>query len=192
MKLGQEAYTLCAGCHTPTGQGLPPAFPPLAGSEWVLGPKENIIKMMFRGLQGPIEVKGQEYNGVMAPNVAMLQTDEKIAAVLTFIRNSWGNEASAVTVEEVAALRSEVGQPMLLADELIDPKSVKKEAAAPAAEAAEAPAVAETQEVIEVPAAPLSAVKEFENDSIFGGSMFALWVVICIIPVLIGAGRNKK
>ena len=82
MKLGQESYPLCMACHGPNGEGVPNLGPPLAGSEWVLGPAENLIRMQFRGLMGPIEVKGVEWNSVMAPNAPMLQTDEKIAAVL--------------------------------------------------------------------------------------------------------------
>ncbi len=133
-ELGKQSYALCSACHQPTGAGLPGAFPPLAESEWVNGPVENLIRIQLRGLNGPIEVKGQAFAGVMPPMAQ--QTDEQIAAVLTYVRNSWGNKASAVTPEMVAEFRGEVGQPMLTATELIDPK----EAAAKAAEKADAPA----------------------------------------------------
>ena len=125
MKMGQEAYMLCFVCHGASGEGMPYVGPPLAGSEWVSGPVENLIRMQFRGLNGPIKVKGEEWNGLMPPNAPALGSDEKIAAVLTFVRNSWGNEASVVTAEEVAAYRGELGQPMLTVADLKDPLAVK-------------------------------------------------------------------
>ena len=120
--LGKQKYDTagsCTTCHQPNGQGLPGAFPPLAESEWVLGPVENLIRIQLRGLSGEIEVKGQTYNSVMPPMAT--QTDEEIAAVLTFVRNSWGNKASAVTPEMVAEYRGEVGQPMLTVADLKEP-----------------------------------------------------------------------
>jgi len=107
MKLGQE--------------------PPLAGSEWVTGPVDNLVRIQFRGLTGPIKVKGEEWNLVMPPNAATLQTDEKIAAVLTYVRNSWGNGASVVTTEDVAPYRKEIGQPMLTVADLSDPTEAQTE-----------------------------------------------------------------
>ena len=114
-KLGQQQYIMCAACHGQQGEGGP-AGPPLAGSEWVLGPEENLIRIQLRGLQGPIEVKGVEYNMVMAP--MPYQTNEQIAAVLSFIRSSWGNEAPPVAPEAVEAFRDEVGEPMLRVEDL--------------------------------------------------------------------------
>lgn len=120
------SYQVCAACHQPTGLGLPGVFPPLAGSEWVNGPAENLIRIQLRGLQGPITVKGVEYGNVpMAPNSTM--TDDQIAEVLTYVRNAWGNKASAVTPDMVKALRSEVGKPMLTVADLIDPATAQKE-----------------------------------------------------------------
>ena len=121
--LGKKQYDTpgsCTTCHQPTGAGLPGAFPPLAESEWVTGPVENLIRIQLRGLNGPIEVKGETYNNVMAPMAT--QTDEQIAAVLTYVRNSFGNKASVVTPEMIAKFRGEVGQPMLTVADLIDPK----------------------------------------------------------------------
>lgn len=60
-KAGQQQYLLCGACHGQQGEGTA-AGPPLAGSEWVNGPAENLIKIQLRGLTGPIKVKGQEYN----------------------------------------------------------------------------------------------------------------------------------
>lgn len=119
MEKGKTAYQLCGACHNQQGEGL--VGPPLAGSEWVTGPVSNLILMQLRGLQGAITVKGKEYNvpgGMMA---MAYQDDATIAAVLTYVRNSFGNKASAVTPEQVAALRSEVGKPQVNAAELKKP-----------------------------------------------------------------------
>ncbi len=117
---GKVSYLICSACHGENGEGKVIA-PPLAGSEWVTGPVSNLIRIQLRGLQGAITVAGKEYNmpgGMAALNY---QTDEQIAGVLTYIRNSFGNKASAVKPEQVAALRSEVGKPQLTAAELTKP-----------------------------------------------------------------------
>ena len=114
---GKEIYMkaapgggLCFTCHQPNGQGITGQFPPLAGSDWVLGEKERLIKISIHGLMGEIEVNGVKYNNVMAPPGIPpgSLTDQQIADVLTFIRNEWGNSASAVSPEEVATIRSSV------------------------------------------------------------------------------------
>lgn len=120
MEVGKAAFLLCGACHGQNGEGGPIA-PPLAGSEWVTGPVSNLVRIQLRGLVGPITVAGKEYNmpgGMAALN---FQTDEQIAGVLTYIRNSFGNKASAVKPEQIAALRSEVGKPQVTAAELIKP-----------------------------------------------------------------------
>jgi len=118
LEMGKASFLVCSACHGPNGEGGP-AGPPLAESEWVTGPVSNLIKIQLRGLTGPIAVKGVEYNLVMAPMA--YQTDEQIAAVLTYVRNNFGNKASAVLPGQVEALRGEVGKPMLTAQELIQP-----------------------------------------------------------------------
>ena len=114
---GKEIYMkaapgggLCFTCHQPTGLGLPGQFPPLAGSDWVLGDKERLIKISMHGLMGEIEVNGVKYNNVMAPPGIPpgSLTDQQIADVLTYIRNDWGNSASSVSPAEVANIRSKV------------------------------------------------------------------------------------
>ncbi len=120
MEVGKTDYLICGACHGQNGEGGPIA-PPLAGSEWVNGPVSNLIKIQMRGLVGPITVAGKEYDmpgGMAALN---FQTDEQIAGVLTYIRNSFGNKGSGVTAEQVAALRGEVGKPQLTAEELTKP-----------------------------------------------------------------------
>lgn len=119
MEKGKAAYMLCGGCHNQAGEGL--VGPPLAGSEWVTGPVSNLILMQLRGLQGPITVKGKPYEVAGGMTPMAFQDDATIAAVLTYIRNSFGNKASAVTPEQVAALRSEVGKPQVTAAELKKP-----------------------------------------------------------------------
>jgi len=124
IKIGKQQYMVCGACHGQRGEGTA-AGPPLAGSEWVNGPVENLINIQLRGLIGRIKVKGQEYDfpGGMQPMA--YQTDEQVAAVLTYVRSSFGNDAPSVSPEAVAALRSEVGKPQLTADELVTPESMK-------------------------------------------------------------------
>ena len=120
MVLGKASYMICGACHGQNGEGGPIA-PPLAASEWVTGPVSNLIRIQLRGLQGPITVAGKEYDMPGGMAALSYQTDEQIAGVLTYIRNSFGNKASAVKPEQVAALRGEVGKPQVTAAELTKP-----------------------------------------------------------------------
>lgn len=120
MEVGKAAFLLCGACHGQNGEGTPIA-PPLAGSEWVTGPVSNLIKIQLRGLQGAITVAGKEYNQPGGMAALSFQTDEQIAGVLTYIRNSFGNKASGVKPEQVAALRGEVGKPQVTVEELTKP-----------------------------------------------------------------------
>ncbi|MCB1127186.1 MAG: cytochrome c [Verrucomicrobiae bacterium] len=105
---GRQVFTtFCAACHQPNGQGLVGQFPPLVDSDWVIGGGPNrIIRIVLDGLQGPITVKGQQYNNVMLPWRQQLD-DESIAAVVTYIRSNkdWGHSASAVTPAQVKTIR---------------------------------------------------------------------------------------
>lgn len=131
---GKEVYMkaatgggMCFTCHQVNGQGLDGQFPPLAGSDWVLGEKDRLIKISMYGLMGEIEVNGVKYNNVMAPPGIPpgSLTDDQIANVLTYIRNEWGNSASAISAEEVARVRASLeGRPamqMFTAAELTPP-----------------------------------------------------------------------
>ena len=81
-------------------------FPPLAGSEWVNGDPNRATRIILNGLQGPIEVKGHTYTSVMPAQGAILK-DDQIAAVLNYIRNSWGNSGNEeVTTEFVTGVRN--------------------------------------------------------------------------------------
>jgi mono/diheme cytochrome c family protein len=123
MVVGKASYTLvCASCHQPTGQGLPPAFPPLAGSEWVAS-EERAIRIVLYGLQGPIKVKGTEYNvAVMpatGPGSGFNLSAEKVAAVLTYVRKEWGNDFPPVSAAKVNEIRTKEGAtrgPMTVAE----------------------------------------------------------------------------
>ena len=120
MEIGKAQFLVCGACHGQNGEGGP-AGPPLAGSEWVTGPVSNLVIIQLRGLKGPITVAGKEYNFPAGMTPMAYQTDEQIAGVLTYIRNSFGNKASAVKPEQVAALRGEVGKPQITAAELTKP-----------------------------------------------------------------------
>ena len=106
---GQKVYLAnCAACHQPDGTGLKGAFPPLAGSDYLRGDRKHVLGVAMFGLSGPITVNGVDYNGVM-PSLAHL-SNEDLAAVMTYVLSSWGNDGAAVSVAEVAALRAELGQ----------------------------------------------------------------------------------
>ncbi|VVM04488.1 Cytochrome c-552 [Methylacidimicrobium cyclopophantes] len=108
LEVGREQYQAnCAACHQPTGQGMSGQFPPVAGSEWVDGDPRLLAAIVLGGLQGPVKVAGADYNGMM-PAWQKTLSDAKIAAILTFLRQSWGNHASAVSEDEVKAVRAEI------------------------------------------------------------------------------------
>ena len=80
--------------------------PPLAGTEYVLGEKDRLIKIVLQGLNEPIEIKGEIYQNVMASHAFL--SDQQIADVLTFVRQSFGNDASAISQEEVQKVRKSI------------------------------------------------------------------------------------
>jgi mono/diheme cytochrome c family protein len=95
----------CMACHQVTGAGLPPVFPPLTKSPYVSGSAERLVAMILKGNVGPMTIDGKPYNNIMPPQEAALN-DAKIAAVATYVRSSFGNEAGPVTAEQVAAART--------------------------------------------------------------------------------------
>ncbi|NJM38663.1 MAG: cytochrome c [Akkermansiaceae bacterium] len=103
---GGQLYSLhCSACHGNDGKGGPDGiFPPLANSEWVNGDAKRSILIVLYGLDGPINVAGKAYN-LTKPAQGDHLTDDKIAQILTYVRSSWGNAESAVTVDEVKAAR---------------------------------------------------------------------------------------
>ncbi|AEN73348.1 cytochrome c class I [Rhodothermus marinus SG0.5JP17-172] len=105
LQLGRRVFqNYCATCHQPNGQGVPGIYPPLTPNEWIQGDKGRLIRLVLHGAQGEMKVGGEVYNNVMTAHDFL--TDEQIAAVLTFIRQNFGNQADPVTPEEVAAVRA--------------------------------------------------------------------------------------
>lgn len=101
MTRGKQVYTTtCQACHQAEGQGIPGAFPPLSESEWVNGPAEQVVAIVLHGLQGEITVKGVKFQGVM-PGLKDQLKPEDIAAVSTYVRNSFGNKSELVSIDVV-------------------------------------------------------------------------------------------
>ncbi|MBC7923243.1 MAG: c-type cytochrome [Ferruginibacter sp.] len=97
---GRQHYlSTCAGCHGTDGAGLKRFAPPLIGSDWVLGDEKRLALIVLHGMEGPLEVKGKVYD---APDILPVMPahstldDAAITAILTYIRNEWGNEAGPV------------------------------------------------------------------------------------------------
>jgi mono/diheme cytochrome c family protein len=106
---GAQIYsTLCGACHGPDGKGLN-GLPPLVGSDWPKGTSARSIKIVLNGLTGPVEVAGKTYAIDMPPQGAVL-SDEKIAAVLTYVRKTFANGAGPVSVDEVKSVRAATAQ----------------------------------------------------------------------------------
>jgi mono/diheme cytochrome c family protein len=105
MKRGAAVYArTCIACHQPTGLGLPPVFPPLANAPIVAGDPELPVKFILQGLMGPITVNGMTYSSMMPPVAGL--SDADIADVLTYVRQSFGNQANPVTADQVRAIRA--------------------------------------------------------------------------------------
>jgi mono/diheme cytochrome c family protein len=110
MNRGNAVYLQqCLACHQANGGGVPNLNAPLAGASAVKGnDKAKLIRIVLKGMTDRIEIDGEEYSNNMAPHPEL--TDQQIADVLTFVRNSWGNKASAVTPSEVKAVRAKTKQ----------------------------------------------------------------------------------
>ena len=108
MASGEGLYgTHCGACHQANGQGLAGAFPPLAKSDYLMKDRTRAIATVIEGRSGEITVNKVKYNAVM-PGMGHL-SDDDIAAILTYVTNTWGNEASAFSVDEVGKVREETG-----------------------------------------------------------------------------------
>jgi mono/diheme cytochrome c family protein len=99
----------CATCHQANGLGVAGQYPPLAGSEIVNGGSRRPVMIVLKGLQGPLTVKGQHFGSAVMQPWDKTLNDEKIADVLTYVRQEWGNTGGPVGPEGVAALRKEFG-----------------------------------------------------------------------------------
>ena len=104
IERGKTVYEgTCLACHQADGSGVPNLNPPLIKTKWTLGEKNQLINVVLKGLDEEIEVDGETYHNVMPP-LAYL-SDQEIADVLTYVRNNFGNKASAIREVDVKALR---------------------------------------------------------------------------------------
>jgi len=110
MDVGKKLFGgNCANCHQASGAGQPGSYPPLVGSEYVLGSKERLAAILLAGVSGPITVKGETFGTQVMQPWAGNFTDEKLADIMTYLRASWGNTAGPVKTEEVTAARAKFG-----------------------------------------------------------------------------------
>jgi len=108
VEQGQMVFQqACVSCHQASGMGVPGQYPSLVGATYVTGGSKRLLMILLNGLQGHLKTESGEYNGAM-PAQAGTITDKKLANLLTYIRQAWGNKAGPVTPEEVAAARKEV------------------------------------------------------------------------------------
>jgi len=107
VNLGQTYFTQnCVVCHQVNGAGIPNSYPPLAGSEFVNGGSRRLGMILLKGLQGPVTVEGHSFNGAMPPWGTSL-TDKKISAILTYVRQAFGNKGGPITPDQIADARKE-------------------------------------------------------------------------------------
>lgn len=105
MVQGQEPYLRwCASCHGINGEGKPPTFPPIAGSEWLDLSDEALTLIILYGLRGEIQVMGQTYRGYMPPMQHL--RDEDIADIVGFMRTAWTDREAHLDAAGVAELRT--------------------------------------------------------------------------------------
>lgn len=105
MTQGKQVYQqVCLACHQVDAGGVQGMTPTLVKTTYVLGPKTPLIKIVLNGMTGAVTINGDDFHNVMAPHSDL--TDQQIADVLTYVRNSFGNKASAVTVAQVKAVRA--------------------------------------------------------------------------------------
>ena len=101
----------CMACHQPTGLGIPGAFPPFDGSEYVQGDTKRLVALVIKGYMGPIEVKGQKFNNILIAvdtQFPILKENAKLADVLNYIRTAWSNKAdTAITPDFIQKIRDE-------------------------------------------------------------------------------------
>ena len=104
---GEKVYKkFCISCHQADGGGVPHLTPPIINTSYVLGDKQGLINILLNGLKN-VDIDEESYSNPMPPLGSILK-DQQIADVLTYVRNSFGNKASAVTIAEVKEARSKV------------------------------------------------------------------------------------
>jgi mono/diheme cytochrome c family protein len=141
VRKGNKLYSVkCAGCHGADGRGDGVAYPPLAGSEWVLDHTEQTSMIILNGVMGEISVAGKTYNGAMPAQGAGM-SPEDLASLMTYIRNSFGNASGDITTPEMASkamdiskARAKAGQPVTASELTADhAKNLEGEPIDPAA-----------------------------------------------------------
>ena len=106
MTKGKALYLVsCSACHQPNGQGLEGIAPPLAGTQWPNESEERLARIVLHGLRGPITVAGKEYNLEM-PAMGFFD-DQDIAAILTYIRDTWGKPSQPATPKTISLIRAQ-------------------------------------------------------------------------------------
>lgn len=109
MNAGRKGYKgTCASCHQETGKGQAGLYPPLAGSEYVVGGSKRMAKAVLNGLQGPITVAGSSFNGVMQPWKTL--PDEQLAQIMTYVRRSWGNAEKLAKGDDGIVTKEMIGE----------------------------------------------------------------------------------
>ena len=105
MQRGELVYKkVCIACHMANGAGVPMMNPPVINTSYVSGDKNALIKIVLNGFKEDVEINGKSYSNVMTPHSEL--KDQEIADVLTYVRNSFGNKASAVSVAQVKLVRA--------------------------------------------------------------------------------------
>jgi len=94
----------CLACHQADAGGVQDMNPPLVKTKYILGDKPTLVKIVLNGMTGDLDINGDTYHNVMAPHSDL--SDQQIADVLTYVRNSFGNKASVVTPAQVKAIRA--------------------------------------------------------------------------------------
>jgi mono/diheme cytochrome c family protein len=109
MERGKIVYgQICVACHGIDGGGMPRMNPPLWNTSYVLGDKKALVKIILKGLKGgEVEIEGDRFENAMPAQESMLN-DQQVADVLTYVRNSFGNKASSVSVAEVKSVRAKL------------------------------------------------------------------------------------
>jgi mono/diheme cytochrome c family protein len=101
---GKVYYQQCLSCHQADGGGVQSMNPPLTRTKWVLGDRTQLIQIVLNGMTLKTEINGDTYHNVMASHSDL--SDQQIADVLTYVRNSFGNKAGAITMAQVKAVRA--------------------------------------------------------------------------------------
>ena len=156
---GKQVYeTVCMACHQADGKGMPGAFPPLAGSDYLLGDPARAVGVVVNGLQGEVVVNGNKFNSVMPAMVQL--SDQQIADALTYAMNSWGNSAGPVTVAQVAAERAKAAATPKSADSPTQHPTTTSELKY---QGAPSPVGAVSAQIASIPGAPPMTQAEFDE-----------------------------